>query len=112
MSKELVEFATEGGGVIIIESSLDDLGRGGYQLVANGPDEAPVIKSQKSLVQALGQLKPITETLFKSLQDINRPSQIELEFGVKLGAKAGLVIASADSEVTFKVKLAWSNKQP
>lgn len=112
MTKELVEFTTEDGAVIVVESTLDDVGAGGYELVSSGPDETPVIKSKQSLAQALGQLKPITEMLFKSLNDINHPSQIELEFGVKLGAKAGLVIASADSEVTFRVKLAWSNKKP
>ena len=43
-------------------------------------------------------------------QDSCHPTEIELEFGVKFNAKAGAIIASVDSEATFKVALKWVNQ--
>ena len=36
-----------------------------------------------------------------------KPSQVEVEFGIKLVAETGAIIAKASGEVNFKVKLAW-----
>ena len=97
----------EDGEFITIEASIDDSNRDGVELVADDGDQA-VLKANNSFGAALKQIKPATQALFKAFDELNHPSEIELEFGVKVGAKAGVVLASVDSEVTFKVKLAWS----
>lgn len=58
---------------------------------------------------ALSRLRPAAEKVLDAFRELNTPSEIQLEFGVKFGAKAGAIIASADSEATFKVSLKWQN---
>jgi len=40
----------------------------------------------------------------------NKPSQVEVEFAIKLDAKAGAFLASAGAEGSLKVKLVWNDK--
>jgi hypothetical protein len=47
----------------------------------------------------------------KSLPIAERPSQIEVEFGLKLDAAAGAVVAQASTEASFTVKLTWERKE-
>ena len=54
-------------------------------------------------------LKPIANAVFKTLDDLNKPTEIQLEMGVKLGTTAGIILASADTEATFKVTVKWTN---
>jgi hypothetical protein len=58
---------------------------------------------------ALEMLRPAVSKVFASLADINRPKTIEMEFGVGFSGKVGVFLASADSEVSFKIKLGWEN---
>ena len=39
-------------------------------------------------------------------------SAVNLEFGVKFNAKAGVVFASVDSEAIFKVSITWKDPGP
>jgi hypothetical protein len=41
----------------------------------------------------------------------NQPSQVEVEFAIKLDAKAGAFLASAGTEGSIKVKLVWDRKK-
>jgi hypothetical protein len=47
----------------------------------------------------------------KSLPIAERPSQIEVEFGLKLDAAAGAVVAQAGVEASLNVKLTWQRKE-
>jgi hypothetical protein len=47
----------------------------------------------------------------KSLPLAERPSQIEVEFGLKLDAAAGAVVAQAGVEASLNVKLTWERKE-
>jgi len=40
-----------------------------------------------------------------------RPSQVEVEFGIKLNAESGALIAKAGVEGTLNVKLTWKRKE-
>lgn len=56
---------------------------------------------------ALKGLKPVANMVMETLNDLNNPSEISLEMGIKLSAGTGVIIASADSEATMKVTLKW-----
>ena len=58
----------------------------------------------------MAHIKPVAKALFGAFEEFNNPQEIQLEFGVKFSAKAGVIFASADSEATFKVSLKWQNK--
>jgi len=58
-----------------------------------------------------GMARRVSETV-KSLPIAERPSQIEVEFGLKLDAQAGAVVAQASTEASFNVTLTWERKEP
>jgi len=61
---------------------------------------------------AIAHIRPAAEAVLQSLTEMNSPDEINLEFGVKFSAKVGAILASADSEATFKVSLKWKNNTP
>lgn len=63
--------------------------------------------ASKTFQDALERVKPAIHAVTAALEDINQPDTIALEFGLKLTAATGVVIASASTEVTFKVTLSW-----
>ncbi len=54
-------------------------------------------------------IQPVANTLFGALSELNTPQEINLEFGIKLGGKTGIVFASAETECNFKIGLKWTN---
>ena len=45
-----------------------------------------------------------------SLDVHEKPSQIEVEFALKLPSEAGVYVAKAGTEASFNVKLIWEQK--
>lgn len=101
---ELIEFKLDDGTVVMFEGLQD--ARSGPQRVTRGGEVEPA-KAEKTLNQAIHTAKIAAELVLNSFKEMNAPDEINLEFGVKLAVKAGVVIASADSEATFKVALKW-----
>ena len=64
----------------------------------------------RRFVEAVERVKPAAEAVLKTFKELNTPGEIALEFGVKFNAKAGAILASVDSEATFKVSLKWTNR--
>lgn len=109
MTQQLIQFETEDGELVTIETALSEGDRAEIELVSDDGEQS-VHKASKTFEGALKQIKPATKALFGAFQELNHPSNIELEFGVKIGGKASVIFASADSEATFKVKLSWNNQ--
>lgn len=103
MSKQYVEYKI-GDEVVYVEAV--PLNTSEEQNIAN--DDIEVIEGG-NFDKVISGLKPIANAVFSSLNGLNKPSEIQLEMGVKLGTKAGIILASADSEVTFKVNVKWTN---
>jgi len=102
--KQLVEFDLPDGGTVLLESDVPEGTPGAVRASRSG-----VEKASKSFQSALDSVQPAINTLMSRLGDINNPAEINVEFGLNVSAKAGFIIASADSEVTFKVSLTWDN---
>ncbi len=49
----------------------------------------------------MSKIKPVTETLFDTLHELNTPDAINVEFGVKLGGKAQIVFAVGHDGMQF-----------
>jgi hypothetical protein len=103
--KYLVEFKLDGGSSVYIEAEDPSESR---QRVGRG-DQVPE-QAEQRFADALARVKPAAEAVLQTLHDLNMPTEIALEFGVKFNAKAVAIIASVDSEATFKVALKWVNK--
>lgn len=103
----------------MVQAKLMDLGDGtqvwvetidvepdGVELVSAGDEH------QARVQQALDMIKPAAAALHRSLQEINRPKTVELEFGVGISGQIGAFIAAASTSMHFKVKLSWENTDP
>lgn len=105
--KQLAEFQLEGTKETIfveIDSPVE-----GLVAVAN-PGEIAV-KVAQSLEGALQKIKPAASAVVATLRDLaDSPDEITVEFGVKLSAKAGAILASADAEANYKVTLSWKSR--
>lgn len=108
MSKEIVQFELADGSPVYVE--VEERDAIGVQRVGRG-DEA-IAKAQDRFVDALDKIKPAAEMVLNTFRELNTPDEINLEFGVKLSGKLGALIASVDSEATFKVALKWKNEKP
>lgn len=100
--RELITVNIDGQD-IQFESSLP-IGSG-VQNAGNNDNE----KQIKKIESFADSIRPVTKLLMESLKDINNPDEINIEFGIKIGAKAGVVFASANTDVNFKVSIKWKN---
>ena len=53
-------------------------------------------------------IKPLADAISSKLQDLaTPPNQIQVEFGIKLNAQAGVILATTGGEAHIKVGLSW-----
>ena len=78
---------------------------GGFERASRSGD---IIKATKTFDDALEQIKPAAQKIIVKLRSLtDPPDEISVEFGIKLGAKAGAIIPSADAEANYNVTLTW-----
>ncbi len=117
--KQLVEFPTDDGSVIVIEIEAQADGEQSRQLraqlkepqgvepVARGPAEI-IAKAQRSFEQALERVKPIATGLKAKLGSLHDPpDEIEVEFGLNMSIEGGAIVAKGGVGANFKIKLKW-----
>jgi hypothetical protein len=112
--KKIQKYTLDDGSTIGIElNDLTEKGNGQHSVnntVLRGAKEPDDLPSEPTkFKQAIDKIPAITNALFATLQEINQPKEVELEMGLKLSAKTGIVIASANSDVHFKLKIKWDN---
>ncbi|RFS84791.1 hypothetical protein D0T12_14815 [Actinomadura spongiicola] len=100
--KELVRWQTENGTVIVETDDTEP----GFRSVSRGP--GIVHDAARRFEDAFQDVRDAAESALAALRggDLN-PDAVELEFGVKLNAAAGAVIAKTSVEGHLKVKLIW-----
>ena len=104
--KQLIEFPSETGKSILVEvESIDDeFGEKEVSRIAK--------KAAQTFQEALETTKPIAEAIIDKLGNLSqRPQEIGVEFGLKLNAETGAIIASSGIEANFKVSLKWKQEQ-
>ena len=59
----------------------------------------------------MSKIRPATEKVITTLRGlIQKPDEVEMEFGFSLSAGAGVVIASASTEANYRVTLRWKGE--
>ncbi|GGZ51992.1 hypothetical protein GCM10010344_17550 [Streptomyces bluensis] len=102
----LVEFKTDDGAVVTVEA-VDEGTGAGSRLVARGDDGA--VQATRTFEGALGSVRSAAESALRVFRDGSlQPDAVEIEFGVKLTAEAGALIAKSAVEGHLVVKLSWS----
>ena len=106
--KRLVEFPLEDGTTVLVESDEQE-SKG--PLVRGVAAVTITEKAEQTFETALSRIKPAAAAVIAKLRDLSDPpEQVGIEFGIKLGAKAGAFITSADAEATFKITLTWKRE--
>ena len=107
--KRLVEFPMEDGNKFLVE--VDEPERGG-RTARVGRDRKTVEKAKQTFETALEKIKPTANAVISKLRELTySPDQITVEFGLKLNAEAGAVLASAGVEANYKVTLTWKQEE-
>lgn len=102
--KQLVEFKLDDGSSVVFETdALSD----GPQRVGRGSNKPDIADEKFEAVAS--RIRPAAQVILNALKELNTPSEIGLEFGLKFSAKTGVIVASADSEVNFKVSIKWKS---
>ena len=87
----------------------------GVRGVSRGPEELlaeSVAKSQRAINHAMGTISALakkTMVTIKTIPITERPSTIEVSFGLKLDAEAGAVVAKAGAEASINVTMTWTH---
>jgi hypothetical protein len=103
--REMAKFSLESGGSIWVE----------VETVPGAPSRGVVENAITAAVPtfeaALENIRPIANTIIAKLKNLtSNPDQIQVEFGLKLTAQAGAILASASGEANFKVALTWKRE--
>ncbi|NEQ35284.1 MAG: hypothetical protein F6K40_02770 [Okeania sp. SIO3I5] len=100
----LIEYKIDDEHTILVE--VVEPMPGGLAPVGRTADA--VAKSQKTLSEAVDNVKPVAEAIIRKLSNLsNPPSEIAVEFGLKLSAKAGAILTAVGVECNYVVKLTW-----
>ncbi|TDB71325.1 CU044_2847 family protein [Micromonospora sp. KC723] len=100
---QVVEFPLAGGGAVRVEVPDED------ETVAVGRPGEVIARAHETLESVLSGLRPLAEAVLADLRAAAQPpDRVSVEFGVKLSAKAGLVVASGTSEANLKVQVEWN----
>lgn len=105
----LAKFVLPDGSSIVAE--VDDESFESSRVMRGGAGTMPelVIKANDSFETALDRIRTAAESMLNRLTSLAQPpDQLAIEFGVKLNAETGAVIAKAATEANFKINLTWS----
>jgi hypothetical protein len=102
---ELVEYELADGTRVLVE--VEESGGGAVtRRGRRGLDE--IVKADGTLEQALRRIGPMAAAAFDQLRSLaNSPDEIDIEFGVKLHADFGAIIAKTGGEANFQISLRW-----
>ena len=98
----LIEIPVEAGGRLFVEASAEDVDGLGH---ASRAGEA-LARAGRSLESTIDEIRPALGVVLARLHDL-AASEVEVAFGLKLGAETGVVVAKGSSEVHLDVRLVW-----
>ena len=100
-----VEVPLPNGGSLIVETS-EELGDG---VVRAGRAQRMADAASETFESALDRVRSAAAAVYEKLSDPRvAPGEVTVEFAIKLGTAAGIVIANASAEANLKVMLRWT----
>ena len=71
-----------------------------------------IAKAQITFEQALDKVKPAASAIIRKLRSLHdSPDEIEVEFGLKLSAELGAIVASTHIDANYSVTLKWKREE-
>ncbi|WP_348267831.1 CU044_2847 family protein [Edaphobacter paludis] len=104
----LARFTLSDGGFVLAE--VDDSSPSTKTMRGGPAGTGLFVESTETFQTAIGQVKNAAEAMVDGLRSLVKPAdELTLEFGVKLTAEAGAVIAKASTDAHFTVTLKWKS---
>jgi hypothetical protein len=106
----LVEFPLEGGGSVVVDVDGPAVAYGETVRgdVTRGRVDEVVARTGETFEAAFERIQPAATAAIRSLRTLaDRPQEVEIEFGIKISAEVGAVIAHTAAEANFRVTLRW-----
>jgi hypothetical protein len=106
----LVEFSldAEGQTKVLVEISAPAPSQGQARVGLGG---TVVVRANEAFDAAVAGIKPIAETIMAQLTNLlKNADEISVEFGVKLSANAGVILAGTSAEGNCKISIKWTPK--
>ncbi len=103
---ELVQFPLKGGGFLVVEAGPAE--NSANKVMRGSPAAATIATASDTFESALEKVRDAAESLLHELRQLAQPpDEVAVEFGVKMNAEAGAIIARASAEANFKINLTW-----
>lgn len=107
--KRLIEFPLEDGTSMMVE--VDEPEEEGLTRVSRR-DSGVIERAQQTLEKSLDRVRPAAQFIIEKLRSLHdSPDEIEVQFGLKLNAGSGVILA-AGVEANYTVKLKWVKDKP
>ena len=109
MGAVLAKVAVVGGADDFVVIEVDDatLSDDKVVLASRDPGKA-LVEASETLSSSFDRVVSAVSELLLQLRSLpNAPEQAEIQFGLKLGAEVGLIVARGNADVNFQVKLSW-----
>src|SRR5271154_5017180 len=106
---ELAQFPLNGGGVVVVETDAAD--SSARRVMRGASPEATIATANATFESALQTVRNAAEGILNQLRSLQQPpDEVAVEFGVKMSAEAGAVIAKVSTEANFKINLTWKRE--
>ena len=108
---ELAQFPLSDGGVVVVETDSASFSSG--RVMRGSGAETAIATANATFESALQTVRAAAEGILNQLRALKEPpDEVAVEFGVKMGAETGAVIAKASTEANFKINLSWKKSPP
>jgi molybdenum cofactor biosynthesis enzyme len=79
--------------------------------VTRGDTKAVIETASVAFDKALSKLKPMCAAIVRQVRNaVEQPEEIEVEFGVKMSAEAGIILTSTSGEANLKISVKWKRQ--
>jgi Trypsin-co-occurring domain 1 len=103
----LVEFPLQAGGTVVVEVAERSSFRGGELTRGLGTTNVAE-RATDTFEAAFDRVRPAAEAVVDGFRRLaESPDEIEVEFGIRLNAEVGAIVAQASGEANFTIKLRW-----
>ncbi|MCX8066212.1 MAG: hypothetical protein N3B68_00035 [Anaerolineae bacterium] len=105
--RRLVEFPLKDGTSVWVE--VEEVEGPGMVPAARG--EGVPERARQTFEAALERVRPLAEAVICKLRTLaDPPDEMKVEFGLKLNAEAGAILAAAGTEAHYTVTLTWKRE--
>lgn len=105
---ERIEFTLDDGAQVIVLETAAGRQAEGYKPVSRGSRGPVTERASRSFAEVIRTLKPVLDTIRTELAEtIASADELSISLGVKIGADAGVMLASVSSEATINVSVKW-----